>query len=431
MGNKNISSKKEDEVNKLKNKIKEYIKKTFNQAFTNKKIINKNDVLKWKDLILNKIFEEIDIQANIFNKIENKENLECYNKYFNKNIIVNTHNIFLYSTKKTYKIFKIESIQNFSFLAYKNQIKIENIQNLNFFTSKDIQEENKEITRIFQKEAYNYMNDDEEIENENVGFFLKDVAQISRNSYYEANKLLKLLFEKFNLSIGKKSINDEQNKKEFSSWVKEYEKKNKYPKYEQIGKYKGKKDEKYLSDLFYQLRKMYLHCKISFPIVEINFEKEEIFNSEKMIDFINRGHNRKVNFVILPSLISNKNFLQNGKSWVFTYIKNTFKFQESELVFLNNNSKRDSNQSTNSLKNINLVVDKIKKDNSYYALATTNIEISKDKEIKYCFYLRDEDNNTRREYTKENYLKIPRNYKVNKCILIIGNISIVSNTLNK
>ena len=80
---------------------------------------------------------------------------------------------------------------------------------------------------------------------------------------------------------------------------------------------------------------MYLHCVLSFPYVEISFENEEKFNSEKMIDFINRGHNRKVNFVILPSLFSNGNFLQNGKSWVFTYNKNTFRFEESELDVLN------------------------------------------------------------------------------------------------
>ena len=56
---------------------------------------------------------------------------------------------------------------------------------------------------------------------------------------------------------------------------------------------------------------MYFHCNISFPLIEISFEKEENFNSDKMIDFINRGKNRKVNFIILPSLISNGNYLEN------------------------------------------------------------------------------------------------------------------------
>ena len=53
------------------------------------------------------------------------------------------------------------------------------------------------------------------------------------------------------------------------------------------------------------------------------------FNSEKMIDFINRGKDRKVNFVILPKLFADNNYLKNGKYWVFTYTKNTCKFQDS------------------------------------------------------------------------------------------------------
>ena len=51
-----------------------------------------------------------------------------------------------------------------------------------------------------------------------------------------------------------------------------------------------------------------------------------------MIDFINKGNNRKVNFVILPSLFSNGNYLENGKYWVFTYKKDTFKFDEQRQL---------------------------------------------------------------------------------------------------
>ena len=45
------------------------------------------------------------------------------------------------------------------------------------------------------------------------------------------------------------------------------------------------------------------------------------FDSEKMFDFINRGKDRKVNFVILPKLFADNNYLKNGKYWVFTYKK--------------------------------------------------------------------------------------------------------------
>ncbi len=60
----------------------------------------------------------------------------------------------------------------------KNEYKIESNSELNIFTSKDIQEENKEITRNFQNETYNYMNINEQTENENAAKFLRNVAQI-------------------------------------------------------------------------------------------------------------------------------------------------------------------------------------------------------------------------------------------------------------
>ena len=106
----------------------------------------------------------------------------------------------------------------------------------------------------------------------------------------------------------------------------------------------------FLSQIFESLALMYFHCYLSFPLVKINFYltsaskisdknqenhaesiSDETFNSEIMIDLINKGKNRKVNFVILPSLISNKNYLKNGKLWVFTYLRNTFKYEKSIL----------------------------------------------------------------------------------------------------
>ena len=63
------------------------------------------------------------------------------------------------------------------------------------------------------------MNYEEEIENEHVASFLKNVAEISRKSYYEANNLFKSLLEKFNKITKTKNIipiDEEQNKKEFS-----------------------------------------------------------------------------------------------------------------------------------------------------------------------------------------------------------------------
>ena len=197
---------------------------------------------------------------------------------------------------------------------------------LDYFISKDIQEENKEITRIFQKEALNYINDDEKTENESIGEFLKEVASISRRAYNNSNKLFKDMYNFSEFKRKEKTFsnlkNDEQLKKEFSSWVKEYEKtpegKQKYVEYFNEFKVEGSlTNEKYILILFSQLTILYFHCKIAFPIVDV------------------KGNNRKVNFVILPSLFSNGNYLENGKSWVFTYKKNTFYFSDSKLDYEN------------------------------------------------------------------------------------------------
>jgi len=235
---------------------------------------------------------------------------------------------------------------------------INQINRLNYLTFKDIQEENKEITRFFQKKALDYIDDNEKKENETIAIFLINIAHISRKAYNNSNKLLINMYKEFikikteekkNYSL----IYGEQLKKEFSSWIKEYEKKPEGKQYYEnyFNSFKNAKQEVYIHALFSQLTILYFHCKLSFPIVEIDFnsiKSGESFNHEKMIDFINKGNNRKVNFVILPSLFSNNNYLENGKSWVFTYKTDTFKFgqinfedlidkkKEFNIIFSNN-----------------------------------------------------------------------------------------------
>jgi hypothetical protein len=71
-----------------------------------------------------------------------------------------------------------------------------------------------------------------------------------------------------------------------------------------------------------------------------------------MIDFINKGNNRKIDFIILPSLFSNGNYLENGKFWVFTYKKDTFKFGALRFESLvNKQEKYNANYSNNSIPN--------------------------------------------------------------------------------
>jgi len=251
------------------------------------------------------------------------------------------------------------------------KINIEQNKRLDFFTSKDIQEENKEITRIFQKESLNHINDDEETENEAIANFLIKVANVSRKAYNISNDLFINMFKEFSKFIEeKKTISnlkyDKQLKKEFSSWVKQYEKKTegkkKYENYFNSFKGAGKYSEEiYLSTLLSQLTILYFHCELSFPIVDVDFDYSEIiFDHEKMIDFVNKGNNRKVDFIILPSLFSNGNYLENGKLWVFTYKKDTFKFGKSRFENLvNKQEKYSKNNFMNSQNNKRDIKNKI------------------------------------------------------------------------
>ena len=316
-----------NQLNDLIRQIKVNIKDNINGSYA-KLIKNKNLTLshveKWKNLILSNIYLEI-------NKII---------EYIFKNLEVN-------------KVKEANDIK---------EIKIESANEFDSFTSKDIQEENKEITRTFQNEAYNYMNNNEKNENESVAYFLKEVAKISRISYIEGKKLFQSVKDKYtNLKISK-STEKENFLKEISSWVKKLEKEKNKKEYEnflnQINIYEAidnKNNSKFFNKIFNDLTIMYFHCQMSFPSVEINFDKNDDFISDKMIDFINRGKKRKVNFIILPSLISNGNYLQNGKSWVFTYTKTSFKFDDNYInAYLNESFKAKPFDNINANKNKNI-----------------------------------------------------------------------------
>ena len=368
--NNEFAKKLKDLSNQAKKNIKNSIDNSFASLTMNKQLINKKDIEKWKDnIILTYINNEIDKLINL--SLENKEPEKTSDN--------NDDN------KKEYKI--------------------ESNSELNMFTPKDIQEENKEITRNFQNEAYNYMNANEKVENENVASFLKNVAIISRISFKEHKNLNKEMEEKYLMLPGNKKQKDEEiYKKEFSQWIKNLEKKEGKRIYDNFlnqlkpfeKEIKDNKEQKYLKQLLYDLIIMYFHCDISFPIVEINFTKKEDFNSEMMIDFINRGKNRKVNFVILPSLFSNGNYIQNGKLWVFTYFKNTFRFGDSIDNCLEEFLKEKN------LKSENLYTMK-----AYYKIEgdekiiniKTNFGIPKNSNYNFVFYLKN---------TKKNQVTVER-----------------------
>ena len=395
-------------------KISKNEKTKQNESLSMKHLNDLTDMAKMnlKDYINNLCFQLAKYKVDKTKEIENWKN-----DFLKKvNTDIDNLNILISDNKKQDNL--NENNNNI-----KKEYKIESSNELNIFTSKDIQEENKEITRNFQNETYNYMNVNEKIENENVALFLKEVAKLSRISYNNKNLLFKLMKDKYIQIKGNISFNDENSKKEFSSWVKKFEKENGNKEYlnilNQIKLFDNNNtNQKYLEKLFYDLTIMYFHCDLSFPSIQINFKKENDFISEKMIDFINRGKNRKVNFIILPSLFSNGNYLQNGKSWVFTYYKNTFKFDDTINDTLNKLLEKEyKNPNTNLTKTIKNIKDILKmnvicknKSQGKEITVFTNYEIPKNLIYEYIFVFKNNITNKISDFATNKKSFVINNY---------------------
>jgi len=394
-----------NQTNQTKINMYNLIKKTYKDLIKNNSFLLKADLEKLLNDILSIVNSEMNKLSNYILSI--KENNNTNTNEFNKN----------------------------------KEYKIETNSELNIFTSKDIQEENKEITRNFQNETYNYMNINETVENENAAKFLRYVAQISRIAYNTSYKLLKEMEEKFmKLKKNKISFNNEDIKKEFSFLMKSSEKenqikgKNKFKEYENIlnnenpfKKIENTKNQKYLLNLYYNLTIMYFHCHIAFPLVKIDFKTEEDFNSEKMIDFINRGKSRKVNFVILPALFSNGNFLQNGKYWVFTFCKNTYKFEDAMIEPLNELLEIENNNIKYYKDNLKIEVVCTNKKSGKYVDINTNIAIPEDMKYEFIIYYFDKNKNKSNSFdTKLKNFEIEKYWEIKKIELKIEGKIIIS-----
>ena len=374
-----------------------------------------------------KIIEKISqIEAKILSSInyswdvltKKKKCIELNNiEKWKDNIFINI-NLELQNLKKYISIIMDDKINE---INDKKEYKIDSKSVLNFFTSKNIQEENKEITSYFQNETYNHMNENnEEEENQNVANFLKNVAKISRIAFYEGKKLyINLKREYVNYKKNIILFEDENSKQEFSYWVKNLEKEKGKKLYEkwlnQPQDILDKKEKEFLLKLFKDLTLMYLHCNLAFPLVEISFKKEEEFNLDSMIDFINRG-DRKVNFVILPSLISNGVYLENGKSWVFTYKKNTFKFDDSIIGSFNDLINKENVELKNLKDNLKIEVVKIQTENNNikdnYIIVPT-CEIPEYIECDFILKMKNKNDNKISEYlTLDRSIEIDKYYEI-------------------
>ena len=315
-----------------------------------------------KEQILSQLKYELhNLQCLIKNYISHNEEKNSILNYIDKAFQKSIHD---FERKllnlKTFNINSIntEESQNENFNGSKqiknNSLEIDEIKKYDYFIRKDIQIENLAITRDFEENKYiNYCRDDEEIENESIAHFLYEIANISRLALNESNKFLEILYNKYDEKKQRTTKNEvitittlDQFKKEFSSWVKannDYvnEFLNDYLNKQNLSYINSLQDKEYFKKLYRDLISLYFHCELSIPRVEVSFDTDntKIFNSQKMLDILNKGSDRKVNFIFLPSLYSNGNYIENGKQWAFTYIngpkkKKTFYFDEKKLNFV-------------------------------------------------------------------------------------------------
>ena len=93
-----------------------------------------------------------------------------------------------------------------------------------------------------------------------------------------------------------------------------------------------------------------------------------------------------VDFIILPSLFSNGNYLENGKFWVFINKKDTFKFGELRFENLvNKKEKYNANYSNNSMPNSqtnNRDINSLRKQANNYCNSKANYN-PREREVKY------------------------------------------------
>ena len=401
-------------LSNLRIHLKNYIENSFNQKINY--FIWEKEVEKWK----NEIISFIDSYFNINNE-KIQKNIEMFKNSLNKYNGINN--------KK-----EINLNQNYRDERRKNLYRIDNLKKSNVLMSIEIQNKYSVIIDDFKIYSKKYYDDNEEVENQTFGLFLRKIANISRMSLKDSNYILQVLYSKYENSQSNETIISslEQFREEFSSWIKnnwefvgkeleKYFKKNEIPFIEEEKDIEAKN---YFKKLYKELTILYFQCEISFPLVQVNFDNNEMnFDSEKMIDYPHNSGNKKINFVYFPSLISNNNYLKNGKQWVFTYIeskkKRTFFFKETELKLIPIPKKKFY---------IPKLSDKLKLDIGIGKcfIPLLNYKISDKIKKEYIFYFKDKY--THEEHTSNNDSPIEyyENLQLIKCDFILMSEYILS-----
>ena len=194
--------------------------------------------------------------------------------------------------------------------------------NTNLYSAGELEKYYKELVRDVQKEVFNISDECESIENECYAKICYDFAMIARLAYFYVCKFVS------NRSKEKTSKIQDDIKCEINNLCD----KNNYSKYSNILKdYCMKKTLKFSNymnknernDFFCRLIRVYLFCKLLNCKVDFNMPLDcDAYKecNKKLRDFINSGvKQKKINFVIFPSILYNGTYIGKMSQLVFTY----------------------------------------------------------------------------------------------------------------
>ena len=140
-----------------------------------------------------------------------------------------------------------------------------------------------------------------------------------------------------------------------------------------------------------------------------------------MIDFINNGRGR-VKMVFLTSLFSNGHYLENGRSYVFTYNNNSFYFNDVKLDSLI----EEKNKILSPFPIEELLIENTPQKMNDYLTVTSklNCEISKNIKSSYKFIYYNKNKKPFHKILNSNYFSVPKDFTFIKSKIILDGYEI-------
>ena len=197
-----------------------------------------------------------------------------------------------------------------------------------YFVAKDIEKQYIIIESKIQQICLNKNGDDNDETNNTFEIYLKKLKNISEKALDISIILQRDLFKEFqrrnkifsDLKIKEKTyFIDPGCISDFSSWCKNNLINEQKIVEDFCGKEVGEGYTKEDMDIFFQITRIYLQCRLCNENIEFKTCKPDInFDKNTMSDLAElRGVNKKAKFCVLPGLFYNGNFIESGKMHVY------------------------------------------------------------------------------------------------------------------